>query len=91
MASTSKNERQILMSQPETQVEISSDNGEGIRVPNGLSNSVDQTSLRQPVSRKRHSQKTLQRRDDEAMKNIFSVQLRGSMERLWQAKEVLRT
>jgi hypothetical protein len=57
MASTSKDERQILMPQPETQVEISSDNGEGISVPSGLSNSIDQTSSQHGERRKRHRQK----------------------------------
>jgi len=57
MASTGKNERQILMPQPETQVEIFSDDGEGISVPDVLSNSVDQTCSRHQESTKRQSQK----------------------------------
>lgn len=34
---------------------------------------------------------TLEWLNDEARKNIFSIQLRGSVEGEWKAKEVLRT
>jgi hypothetical protein len=57
MASTGKNERRILMPEPESQAEIASDNGEGISVPNGLSNSLTRLLPEEQQAGKRHSQK----------------------------------
>ena len=91
VARSGENERQLLMPRAELQAEISSDNGEGISVSNVLSNSVDQTSSSAPGKFETTLAETRERCDDEARKNIFSVQVRGSVERLRKAKEVLRT